>query len=83
MSMYFYSSACDAYRLLPVMSVFGEKFDPWKTGWSTIVQIPKDVQPNTVPKLVVTGNVAPYGRVKCASTFPAEREDDGVDDGRS
>merc|ERR1719374_511169 len=52
-----------------VTSVTGESFDLWKTGWSTFVQIPKDVQPNSVPKFVVTGNVVPYGGEKCAPAF--------------
>jgi len=67
------SSACDAITSAigdpHVTSVTGEKFDLWKTGWSTFVQIPKDVQPNSVPKLVVTGNVVPYGGDKCAPAF--------------
>merc|ERR1719374_443716 len=52
-----------------VTSVTGEKFDLWKTGWSTFVQVPKDVQPNSVSKLVVTGNVLPCGGDKCAPAF--------------
>jgi len=68
------SSACDAIPTSAigdphVTSVTGEKFDLWKTGWSTFVQIPKDVQPNSVSKLVVTGNVLPYGGDKCAPAF--------------
>ena len=66
------SSACDAITTSAigdphVTSVTGEKFDLWKTGWSTFVQIPKDVEPNSVPKLVVTGNVLPYGGDKLPS----------------
>jgi len=68
------SSSCDAITTSAigdphVTSVTGEKFDLWKTGWSTFVQIPKDVQPNSVSKLVVTGNVLPYGGDKCAPAF--------------
>jgi len=68
------SSACDAIPTSAigdphVTSVTGVKFDLWKTGWSTFVQIPKDVQPNFVPKIVITGNVLPYGVDVCAPAF--------------
>jgi len=52
-----------------VTSITGEKFDLWVTGWSTFVQIPKDVEPNSVPKLLVTGNVQPHGAEKCAPAY--------------
>ena len=80
------SSACDAITSAigdpHVTSVTGEKFDLWKTGWSTFVQIPKDVQPNSVPKFVVTGKCLALWQRQVCSFFPAEREDDGFDDGR-
>jgi hypothetical protein len=68
------SSSCDAYTTSAigdphVTSVTGEKFDLWKTGWSTFVQIPKDVQSNSVPKIVITGKVLPYGGDVCAPAF--------------
>jgi len=69
------SSACEADTGLVahgdshVISVTGEKFAFWSTGWSTFVQIPKDVEPDSEPQLVVTGNVLPYDDNKCAPTF--------------
>jgi len=69
-----HSSSCDAITTSAigdphVTSVTGEKFDLWKTGWSTFVQIPKDVIPNSVSKLVVEGNVLPYSGDECAAAF--------------
>ena len=63
------ASACDAITTSAfgdphVASVTRVKFDMWKTGWSTFVQFPKDVGPNSVP-----GNVLPYGGDKCAPAF--------------
>ena len=52
-----------------VTSITGEKFDLWRTGWSTFVQIPKDVAPHVQPELVVTGNVKPFGDEKCAPAY--------------
>ena len=69
------SSACDETTSVSaigdphVTSVTGERFDLWRTGWSTFVQIPKDVEPSASPKLVVTGNVLPYGSDTCAPAF--------------
>lgn len=69
------NSACDDAPTVSavgdphVTSVTGEKFDLWKTGWSTFVQIPKDVAPTNSPKLIVTGNVLPYVGGKCAPAF--------------
>ena len=65
------SSACEetnpvsAVGAPHVTSVTGEKFDLWKTGWSSFVQIPKDIQPESVPGLLVAENVVPYDRDKC------------------
>uniref|UniRef100_A0A7S1F1S4 Uncharacterized protein n=1 Tax=Noctiluca scintillans TaxID=2966 RepID=A0A7S1F1S4_NOCSC len=55
-----------------VTSITGEKFDLWRTGWSTFVQIPKDVATHLQPKLLVTGNVEPYGDEKCAPAYLKE-----------
>ena len=69
------SSACEetdplsAVGDLHVSSVTGEMFDLWKTGRSSVVPSPKDIQPESVPKLLITGNVVPYGGDKCASAF--------------
>jgi len=52
-----------------VTSITGEKFDLWVTGWSTFLQVPKNVEPNSVPKLLVTGNVQPYHAEKCAPAY--------------
>ena len=38
-------------------------------GMSLFIPIPKNVQSNTVPKLVVARNVLPNGRIKCAFVF--------------
>lgn len=55
-----------------VTSVTGEKFDVWKIGWSTFVQIPRHVDSHNSPKLLVTGNVRPYGKDPCAPSFLQE-----------
>ena len=36
-------------------------FDLCKTGRSSFVPIPEDIQPESVPKLLITGNVVSYG----------------------
>ena len=48
-----------------------------------IITMPKNVQPNSVPKLVVTGNVLHHDRVKCVFWFLPEREVDAFNDERS
>ena len=69
------NSACDnaphvvAVGDPPVTSVTGEKFDLSKTGWSTFVQIPKDVIPTATPKLSVTGDVLLFVGGNCALAF--------------
>lgn len=55
-----------------VTSVTGEKFDLWKTGWSTFVQVPRHVEIHSSPNLLVTGNVQVYGRDPCAPSFLKE-----------
>ena len=50
------------------ISVTGEKFDLCKTGWSSFVPIPEDVQPESVPKLLITGNIVSYAGDICAPT---------------
>ena len=65
-----------------VTSVTGEKFDLWKTGWSLFVQIPKDIQPELVPGLLVAENVVPYDGDKCASSILQNVQISGLlDDG--
>ena len=49
--------------------------------WLLFVKIPKDVQPNLVPTLVVTGNVPLRGRVKCVFWFLAVKKTRSVIDG--
>ena len=51
-----------------VISVTGEKFDLCKTGRSSFVPIPEDLQPESVPKLLITGNVVSYAGDICAPT---------------
>ena len=82
------SSACretdplSAVGDLNVTSVTGEKFDLWKTGRSSFVPIPKDIQPESVPKLPITGNIVPYGGDKCAPAFLQNVQSSGfLDDG--
>ena len=48
-----------------------------------IITMPENVQPNSVPKLVVTGNVLHHDRVKLFFLFLPEREDDVLNDERS
>jgi len=49
-----------------VTSLTGQKFDLWKTGWSTFVRIP-DGRENV--NLVVRGNVKAYEEGGCAPAF--------------
>ena len=44
-----------------------------------IITMPKTVQPNSVPKFVVTGNVLHHNRVKCVFWFLPEREVDAFE----
>ena len=48
-----------------------------------IITMPKNVQPNSVPKLVVKGNVLHHDRVECVFWFLPERDDDALNDERS
>ena len=41
-----------------------------------IITIPKNVQPNSVPKLVMTGNVPHHDGVMCVLWFLPERDVD-------
>ena len=45
-----------------------------------IITMPQNVQPNSVPKLVVTGNVLHHDRVKFSFWFLPERDDDALND---
>mmetsp|Transcript_52318 Transcript_52318/g.139312 ORF Transcript_52318/g.139312 Transcript_52318/m.139312 type:complete len:295 (-) Transcript_52318:94-978(-) len=49
-----------------VTSLTGQKFDLWRTGWSTFVQIP-DVEEKV--NLLVRGNVKAYEEGGCAPAF--------------
>jgi hypothetical protein len=51
-----------------VSTITGDSFDLWRTGWSTFVKIPLEVseQPD---KLLVRGEVRPYGGSPCAPSF--------------
>ena len=51
-----------------VTSVTGKKFDLYKTGRSSFVLIPEDILPESVPKLLITGNVVSYAGDLCAPT---------------
>eukprot|EP00450_Noctiluca_scintillans_P002055 CAMPEP_0194500044 /NCGR_PEP_ID=MMETSP0253-20130528/16146_1 /TAXON_ID=2966 /ORGANISM="Noctiluca scintillans" /LENGTH=469 /DNA_ID=CAMNT_0039341855 /DNA_START=77 /DNA_END=1483 /DNA_ORIENTATION=+ len=50
-----------------VTSVTGERFDLWKTGWSSFLQIPRSS--SDVVKLQVLGNVQPYFSAQCAPAY--------------
>jgi hypothetical protein len=50
-----------------VNSITGLKFDLWRTGWSTFVQIPQSEEKSA--KLLVRGDVRRYGRDPCAPSF--------------
>ena len=56
-------------------SLTGEKFDLWKTGWSTFVRIPRD---RPVADLVVRGNVNAYEEEACAPAYLREVEVSGA-----
>ena len=47
----------------------------------SIITMPKNVQPNSVPKLVVARNVSLHWNPACFGFF-AERDDDAFDDER-
>jgi len=50
-----------------VSTITGDSFDLWRTGWSTFVQVPlASVGPS---KLLVRGDVRPYGGAPCAPAF--------------
>ena len=48
-------------------SVTEERLDLWKTGWSSVKHIPKEVQSESMLKLFVGENIAPHGSDKSAS----------------
>ena len=48
-----------------------------------IITMSKNVQPNSVPKFVVTGNVLHHDRVKCVFWFLPDCDDDALNDERS
>ena len=43
-----------------------KEFELWRTGWSTLVQIPKDARPSSVRKLVAARDVKPQDGGTCA-----------------
>jgi len=49
-----------------VTTVTREKFDLFKTGWSTFVQVPQHIEKNEDIQLLVNGHVQPYAGDKCA-----------------
>ena len=82
------SSACEEADLVSVggdshvNNATCEKFDLWNTGRFSFVPIPKDIQLESMPKLLVTGNVVPYGGQKCASSILQNVQISGIlDDG--
>lgn len=50
-----------------VSSIAGDSFDLWRTGWSTFVQVPLASEGS--PKLLIRGDVRPYGGAQCAPAF--------------
>ena len=46
----------------------GDMFDLWRTGWSTFVKIPFKVS-GEPDKLLVRGEVRPYGGSPCAPSY--------------
>jgi len=50
-----------------VKSITGDPFDLWRTGWSTFVQVP--LASDDSPKLLVRGDVRPYGGAPCVPAF--------------
>jgi len=55
-----------------VNTITGESFELWKTGWSTFVQVPLQVDSksdDTAIKFLVRGNVVPYVVEPCAPAF--------------
>ena len=59
-----------------------EKINLWQTGWWTLVQIPKDAQPDSVQKLCVAGNYYRIddgrSRVLCACSFSGWSDPFGI-----
>ena len=48
-----------------VTTLTGDSFDLWRTGWSTFVKFPLKVS----VKLLVRGDVCPYGGSRCAPSY--------------
>jgi len=51
-----------------VSTITGDSFDLWRTGWSTFVKIPLEVSEKP-DKLLVRGEVRPYGGSPCAPSY--------------
>jgi len=51
-----------------VSTITGDSFDLWRTGWSTFVKIPLEVSEEP-DKLLVRGEVRPYGGSPCAPSY--------------
>lgn len=51
-----------------VSTLTGDSFDLWRTGWSTFVKIPLKVS-GEPDKLLVRGEVRPYGGSPCAPSY--------------
>jgi len=53
-----------------ITSVTGEKFDLWKLGWSTFLQVPEQAETDNDVKLLIQGNVQRFwGSDECAPAF--------------
>lgn len=56
-----------------VTAITGERFDLYKTGWSTFIEIPRDSESGGSPEFLVRANVRPYwGEDQCAPSFIEE-----------
>jgi len=58
-----------------VTTLTGDKFDLWKTGWSTFVRIPRD---GPMVDFVVRGNVKAYEETTCAPAYLTDVELSGA-----
>uniref|UniRef100_A0A7S1AQY9 VWFD domain-containing protein n=1 Tax=Noctiluca scintillans TaxID=2966 RepID=A0A7S1AQY9_NOCSC len=53
-----------------ITSLTGQKFDLWKLGWSTFLQVPQKLVDGQSPKLLVRGNLRRYwGDNECAPAY--------------